>query len=53
MKSKTKKRHSQEAQELIRFRIADYLKSKKDTQKQCAEIFDLTQTGVNYLGASS
>jgi transposase len=49
MKRKTKKRHSQEAQELIRFRVADYLKAKKGTQKQCADIFGLTQVGVNKI----
>lgn len=51
MKRRTKKRHSQEAQELIRFRVADYLKAKKGTQKQCAEIFGLTPTSINKIWA--
>ena len=51
MKSKNKKRHSQEAQELIRFKVSDYLRTKKGTQKQCAEIFGLTQTAVNKIWA--
>jgi len=51
VRGRNKKRHSQEAQELIRFRVADYLKAKKGTQKECSEIFGLTQTAVNKIWA--
>jgi len=49
MKAKTKKRQGQEAQELIRFRVADFLGQGKGTQKVCAGIFGLTETAVNKI----
>lgn len=51
MKTKIRKRHSQQAQELIRFRVAEYLKKKQGTQKQCADIFGLTEMAVNRIWA--
>lgn len=51
MKTKTKKRHSEQAQELIRFRVAEYLRGKKGAQKECAAIFGLTEMAVNRIWA--
>ena len=51
MKSKIKKRHSQEAQELIRLRVSDYLRKKQGSQKNCAEIFGLSEMAVNRIWA--
>lgn len=51
MKGKNKKRYSQDAQELIRFRVVDYLRKKQGTQKQCACIFGISQMAVNRIWA--
>ncbi|MBW7893394.1 MAG: IS630 family transposase [Chitinophagaceae bacterium] len=44
-----KKRGSKETQEAIRIRVVDYLKKKLGTQRQCAEIFGLTERSVNRI----
>jgi len=44
-----KKRKNKEAQEETRFRIVDYLKNKRGTQKQAAEIFSVTERAVNKI----
>ena len=51
MKTKLQKRKNKDAQEEIRFRVADYLRKKLGTQKQAAEIFGLTERGVNKIWA--
>jgi len=51
MQARKKKRHSQQAQELIRFKVADYLRKKLGTQKQCAEIFGISEMAVNRIWA--
>ncbi len=45
----TKKRKNKEAQEETRFRIVDYLRNKRGTQKQAAEIFAVTERAVNKI----
>lgn len=42
-----KKRKNKAAQEETRFRIVDYLKNKRGTQKQAAAIFSVTERSVN------
>lgn len=49
MNNKGIKRKSQEVQEEIRFRVADYLRLKKGTQIECASIFDLSVAGVKKI----
>lgn len=49
MKTKVKKRKNKFAQEETRFRVADYLKKKRGTQKQAAEIFGITERSVNKI----
>lgn len=44
-----KKRKNKDAQEETRFRIVDYLKNKRGTQKQAAEIFSITERAVNKI----
>lgn len=44
-----KKRGKKEAQEAIRIRVVDYLKKRLGTQKQCAEIFGLTERSINRI----
>lgn len=44
-----KKRKNKEAQEETRFRVVDYLKNKRGTQKQAAEIFWITERAVNKI----
>lgn len=44
-----KKRGRKEAQEAIRIRVVDYLRKRLGTQKQCAEIFDLTERSINRI----
>lgn len=44
-----KQRKNKEAQEETRFRIIDYLKNNRGTQKQAAEIFSLTERAVNKI----
>ena len=51
MGAKTKKRHSQQAQELVRFKVSDYLRKKLGTQGECAEIFGLSEMAVNRIWA--
>ena len=51
MRSKVKTRYSQQAQELVRFKVADYLRKKLGTQKQCAEIFGISEMAVNRIWA--
>jgi len=51
MKIKVKKRKNQDAQEEIRFRVADYLRKKLGTQRQAAEIFGITERAVNKIWA--
>ncbi|VAW12080.1 hypothetical protein MNBD_BACTEROID03-2867, partial [hydrothermal vent metagenome] len=51
MEGKNKKRYGKQAQELIRFRVADYLRKKQGTQKECAAIFGLSQMAVNRIWA--
>lgn len=46
-----KKRKNQDAQEEIRFRVADYLRKKLGTQRQAAEIFGITERAVNKIWA--
>lgn len=41
------KRKNKDAQEETRFRIVDYLKNKRGTQKQAAEIFSVSERSVN------
>ena len=41
------KRKNKDAQEETRFRIVDFLKNKRGTQKQAAEIFSVTERSVN------
>ena len=45
MQTKSKRRYSQQAQELVRFKVADYLGKNLGTQKQCAEVFGLSEMG--------
>ncbi len=52
MKIKVKKRKNQQAQEEIRFRVADYLRNKRGTQKQASVVFDITERAVNKIWAS-
>lgn len=42
-----KKRKNKDVQEDARFRVVDYLKNKRGTQKQAAEIFAVTGKAVN------
>ncbi len=51
MDGKNKKRYGKQAQELIRFRVADYLWKKQGTQKECAAIFGISQMAVNRIWA--
>ncbi len=51
MDGKNKKRYGKQAQELIRFRVADYLRKKQGTQKECAAIFGISQMAVNRIWA--
>lgn len=51
MEKKTKKRNGQEVQEANRLRIVDFLKKKKGTQKEAAEIFGVTERTVNKIWA--
>ena len=51
MGTKSKRRYSQQAQELVRFKVADYLGKKLGTQKQCAEVFGLSEMAVNRIWA--
>ena len=51
MEKKTKKRYKQEVQEANRLRIVDFLKKKKGTQKEAAEIFGVTERTVNKIWA--
>ena len=48
-KIKVKKRGNKDAQEVIRFKVVDYLKKKLGTQKQAAEIFGITERSVNRI----
>lgn len=50
-KAAVKKRGNQEGQEVIRLRVVEYLKKRKGTQKQAAEIFGITQRSVNRIWA--
>jgi transposase len=43
------KRKNKDAQEECRFRIVDFLKKKRGTQKQAAEIFSVTERAVNKI----
>jgi transposase len=43
------KRKNKSAQEECRFRIVDYLKKRRGTQKQAAEIFSVTERAVNKI----
>ncbi|MBI1307517.1 MAG: helix-turn-helix domain-containing protein [Bacteroidetes bacterium] len=43
------KRKNKYAQEETRFRIVDYLKNKRGTQKQAAKIFGVTERAVNKI----
>lgn len=45
----TKKRGSKDAQERIRFLVVEYLKQKKGTQQQCADLYGLTLNGVQKI----
>lgn len=49
MKTKVKKRKNKDAQEETRFRVAEYLRKNMGTQKQAAEIFGITERGVNKI----
>ena len=51
MQAKHKKRKTQETQESNRILIAEFLKKKKGTQKEAAEIFELTERAVNKIWA--
>lgn len=44
-----KKRKNKDAQEECRFRIVDFLKNKRGTQKQAAEIFSVSERAVNKI----
>lgn len=46
-KARPKKRKNKQAQEETRFRVADYLKKKKGTQKEAAGIFGITERAVS------
>lgn len=48
-KEKVKTRKNKLAQEETRFRLVEYLKKKRGTQKQCAEIFGITERAVNKI----
>ena len=45
------KRGTVDAQESIRLKVVSYLQKKLGTQKQCAEIFELTERSVNRIWA--
>lgn len=49
MKNKGKTRKSQEVQEEIRFRVVEFLRLKRGTQAECADIFDLSLSGVKKI----
>ena len=50
MKSKkTTKRGSKDTQEAIRIKAVEYLRKKLGTQKQCAEVFGITERAVNRI----
>lgn len=51
MENKAKKRKNQHAQEETRFRVVDYLKNKRGTQKQAAAVFGITERSVNQIWA--
>jgi len=51
MKTKIKKRKNKQAQEETRFRVADYLRNKRGTQKQASIVFDITERSVNNIWA--
>ena len=46
-KGKAKKRKNKQAQEETRFRVADYLRNKRGTQKEAAVIFGITERAVS------
>lgn len=46
---KVKKRGSKDAQEAIRIKVVEYLRKKLGTQKQCAEVFGITERSVNRI----
>ena len=52
MKTKVKKRKNKFAQEETRFRIAEFLKNKRGTQKQASAIFGITERAVNKIWAT-
>ncbi len=52
MKTQGKKRKNKQAQEEIRFRVADFLRKKLGTQKQAGEIFGITERAVNKIWAT-
>jgi len=49
MKTKVKKRKNKFAQEETRFRVAEFLKNKRGTQKQASAIFGITERAVNKI----
>ncbi len=50
-RAKPKKRKNKQAQEETRFRVADYLRKKKGTQKEAAGIFGITERAVSGIWA--
>lgn len=46
---KIKKRGSKDAQERIRTLVVDYIKQKKGSQQQCADMYSLTLNGVQKI----
>ena len=52
MKTKVKKRKNKFAQEETRFRVAEFLKNKRGTQKQASAIFGITERAVNKIWAT-
>lgn len=50
-KARPKKRKNKQAQEETRFRVSDYLRKKKGTQKEAAGIFGVTERAVSGIWA--
>ena len=51
MARQNKKRKNKQAQEETRYRVVEFLKKELGTQKQAAELFDITERGVNKIWA--